>query len=173
MEQEVGGAGEVLGHSRGALWNFSPERHWLQALRMDALACWKPRPRADDCMELPLSPHLSQHTTKNKEVFGYPPWPWGQMATQRDLLEGRHPHRGKITAVETQNHKGWKRPLRSPRPTINPSPPCPPATSLSATSPHWTPPGTVTLPFPGQSVPTPHHHVAPIRHAQPTLVGHR
>ena len=136
MEQEVGGAGEVLGHSRGALWNFSPERHWLQALRMDALACWKPRPRADDCMELPLSPHLSQHTTKNKEVFGYPPWPWGQMATQRDLLEGRHPHRGKITAVESQNHKGWKRPLRSPRPTINPSPPCPPATSLSATSPH-------------------------------------
>lgn len=67
--------GEVLGHSRGALWNFSPERHWLQALRMDALACWKPHPTADDCMELPLSPHLSQHTTKNKEVFGYPPLP--------------------------------------------------------------------------------------------------
>jgi len=27
--------------------------------------------------------------------------------------------------IKSQNHSGWKRPLRSPSPTINPSPPCP------------------------------------------------
>jgi len=27
--------------------------------------------------------------------------------------------------IESPNHSGWKRPLRSPNPTINPSPPCP------------------------------------------------
>jgi len=36
--------------------------------------------------------------------------------------------------IESWNHKGWKRPLRSPTPTANPSPPCPLTTSLSATS---------------------------------------
>jgi len=26
--------------------------------------------------------------------------------------------------IESQNHKGWKRPLRSSSPTVNPTPPC-------------------------------------------------
>ena len=36
--------------------------------------------------------------------------------------------------VATQNHKGWKRPLRSPSPTPAHPTPCPLAMSLSATS---------------------------------------
>lgn len=34
-------------------------------------------------MELPLSPRLSQHTRKNKEVFGYPHGPGGKWARSR------------------------------------------------------------------------------------------
>ena len=36
--------------------------------------------------------------------------------------------------IESQNHYGWKRALRSSRPTTSPPPPCPLPTSLSATS---------------------------------------
>jgi len=36
-----------------------------------------------------------------------------------------------------QSHYGWKRPLRSPGPTTNPSPPCPLTMSLGATSPRF------------------------------------
>lgn len=38
--------------------------------------------------------------------------------------------------LESQNHGGWRRPLRSPTTALHqPIPPCPLATSLSATSP--------------------------------------
>jgi len=36
--------------------------------------------------------------------------------------------------IESQSQWGWKRPLRLSTPMVNPSPPCPLATSLSATS---------------------------------------
>ena len=36
--------------------------------------------------------------------------------------------------IESQNHYSWERPVRSFSPTVNPSPPCPLTTSLSATS---------------------------------------
>lgn len=48
-----------------------------------------------------------------------------------------------LVALLWKNHrviKGWKRPWRSLNPTVNPSPPCPLITSLSALLPlHWAP----------------------------------
>ena len=54
-----------------------------------------------------------------------------------------------VKVIESQNHEGWKRSLRSPGPTASPSPPCPLTTS-SVPHPHGsgTPPGTVTPPPP-------------------------
>ena len=40
----------------------------------------------------------------------------------------------KANSLESQNHEGWRRPLPSSSPTINPPPPCPLTMSLSATS---------------------------------------
>lgn len=40
----------------------------------------------------------------------------------------------KSCGIESRNHEGWKRALRSPRPTVSPSPACPLTTSLSASS---------------------------------------
>jgi len=48
--------------------------------------------------------------------------------------------------IESSNHSGWKRPLRSSGPTDSLSPPCPLTTSLSATSGASTPPWMVTPP---------------------------
>ena len=60
---------------------------------------------------------------------------------------------------ESQNHKDWKRPLKSPRPTINPTPPCLLNHVLKCHiytfSEHLQ--GWGHLHFPGQPVPMPDH----------------
>lgn len=39
-----------------------------------------------------------------------------------------------LHGTESWNHSGWKRPLKPSGPTVSPTPPYPPTTSLSATS---------------------------------------
>ena len=51
-------------------------------------------------------------------------WQEGTEVTEEALLCNplKTPYRGVI--IESQKHQGWKRPLISSRPTVNPSPPC-------------------------------------------------
>ena len=53
------------------------------------------------------------------------PSPWISVSPEEHQLE--------YPDLWSLNHYGWKRPLRSSSPTINPTPPCPLTTSLSAT----------------------------------------